>query len=179
MANFFTADNHYFHTNILKYCPERGKLFQSLSEMDSFMIHQWNSVVKPNDTIYVVGDFVFGGKTQIGRAVSVLTGHKILIRGNHDKGTQRYLDAGFIHMYDELMIDLGGQQVLLNHFPYDTTDPRFQSRKPKDTGLWLLCGHAHDKWLRREKMINVGVDQWNFAPVNEHQILQLIHESVT
>jgi len=27
-----------------------------------------------------------------------------------------------------------------------------------------LCGHVHEKWVQKGKIINVGVDVWNFTP---------------
>ena len=168
--NWFTADLHFFHANIIRYA---NRPFKSLSDMDGYLISQWNERVRTDDTIYVIGDFVFGGKTHLQRATGALLGHKFIIRGNHEKGTQRYLDAGFEAMYEELELELQGKKYLLNHFPYDITDERFQARKPVDKGLWLLCGHVHDKWQTKGHMINVGVDCWNMAPVSEETIILL------
>lgn len=46
------------------------------------MISSWNSVVRPNDTVYHLGDVVINKKALplVGRC----NGRKILIKGNHD-----------------------------------------------------------------------------------------------
>ncbi|MFX9969596.1 hypothetical protein ABTP69_19195, partial [Acinetobacter baumannii] len=49
--------------------------------------------------------------------------------------------------------------------------------RPVDRGLPLLCGHVHDVWNTRDKMINVGVDQWDYYPVSAAQILDLVENS--
>jgi len=46
--------------------------------------------------------------------------------------------------------------------------------RPQDDGHWLLCGHVHDKWKTMHKMINVGVDAWNFQPVSEVEIVRIV-----
>jgi calcineurin-like phosphoesterase family protein len=66
------------------------------------------------------------------------------------------------------------------HRPYrgDSGDVERYSRfRPVDEGMWLLHGHVHDKWRREGRMINVGVDVWDFTPASERDIIALIQES--
>jgi calcineurin-like phosphoesterase family protein len=51
---WFTADHHFGHENIIKFC---NRPFASAQEMDEAMIERWNSVVKPDDKVYHLGDF--------------------------------------------------------------------------------------------------------------------------
>lgn len=57
--------------------------------------------------------------------------------------------------------------VNLSHMPYasDKTDQRYQEYRPIDNGRWLLCGHIHEKWRQLGRMINVGVDVYDYRPV--------------
>jgi calcineurin-like phosphoesterase family protein len=57
MNTFFTADPHFQHANIIKYC---GRPFKDINEHDEMLIVNWNSVIMPDDLIYIVGDFGFG-----------------------------------------------------------------------------------------------------------------------
>ncbi len=51
-------------------------------EMDEYMIDAWNSVVKPHDKVYHLGDVVINRKAL--QTLNRLNGDKVLIRGNHD-----------------------------------------------------------------------------------------------
>ena len=53
---WFTADLHLAHKNIINLC---NRPFKSVEEMDETIINNWNSVVRENDDVYVVGDFAF------------------------------------------------------------------------------------------------------------------------
>lgn len=54
MTNIWlVSDTHFNHSNIIKYC---NRPYQSVSEMDWDMVEKWNSVVKPNDHVYHLGD---------------------------------------------------------------------------------------------------------------------------
>jgi calcineurin-like phosphoesterase family protein len=78
----------------------------------------------------------------------------------------------------------GGSAVLLNHFPYvgDSGDEdRYAEHRPEDHGDILLHGHVHDVWKTRRTnngtlMVNVGVDVWDYIPVHESEIVELIRE---
>jgi calcineurin-like phosphoesterase family protein len=47
---FFTADQHFGHKNIIKYC---NRPFSSVEEMNKVMIDRWNEIVGKEDTVYV------------------------------------------------------------------------------------------------------------------------------
>ena len=40
--------------------------------------------------------------------------------------------------------------------------------------MWLLHGHVHERWRQQGRMVNVGVDVWDLAPVPEEVIAQLM-----
>ncbi len=76
-----TADLHLGHENIIKYT---ARPFLNSKEMDKILIHNWNTIIAPNDTVYIVGDLAFR-RRDVKRYLRILNGKKILIRGNHDR----------------------------------------------------------------------------------------------
>lgn len=166
---YFTSDPHYFHNNIIRYC---SRPFKDTNEMERVLIERYNSVVKPEDTCYWVGDSGFWRQPdQIGRILKRLNGTKVLILGNHDDkfGPFTFVDQGFVSVHTSLIIhDLG---IVLNH------DPSVHCCIP--SSMALICGHIHGlfRHVRNDSglnVINVGVDVWDFTPVSEEKILEIL-----
>lgn len=195
MANIYlTSDNHFWHANVIKYC---NRPYSSVEEMNEKLIYNWNSVVKPEDTIYCLGDFSFAGRS-VELYSGRLNGSKILIPGNHDpihpynnhfkkavkRGQADYWKKFYeSHGWQVLCeigetLDIPGVGVVnMCHMPYDTTDPRYQDYLSLNDGKWLLCGHVHEHWKVKDRMINVGVDVWNYTPVHIEEIAKIILET--
>lgn len=178
---YFTSDTHFGHQNIIKYC---GRPFRDKYEMDRVIVENWNTTVKPDDTVYHLGDVIFYGSDKANAFIQGLNGHKIVMRGNHDKGLHRLKGYGFEEAYNNLQLTLSnGLEVNLSHYPYKehyVDDPYFKpkllARSLADDGKWLLCGHVHEKWKNVDKMVNVGVDVWDFKPVSEDELIKYIEE---
>jgi calcineurin-like phosphoesterase family protein len=180
---YFTADTHFSHANIIKYC---NRPFESAGLMDAVLIQNWNEVVKPEDVVYHLGDVALGSSDRVKHILSVLNGSKVLIIGNHDRSANRMKEWGFSEVHQSLQLELeGGILANLSHYPYKgTPDPfnnqrKFETKNLKDDGRLLLCGHVHTAWKSRPGqyknfMVNVGVDQWNFKPVSEAQVIEFI-----
>jgi calcineurin-like phosphoesterase family protein len=149
--------------------------------MDRTLIANWNNTVKPEDVIYHLGDFALTTPDYTLRILQNLNGHKILIKGNHDKSKERMVELGFQEAFNKLELELSnGFKVKLSHFPYyDPTNP-YSKKNPsttwEDTGKVLLCGHVHTAWKIKNKMINVGTDQWDFTPISEDKVIETIKE---
>lgn len=163
--NFFTADWHFFHRNIIKYCT---RPFSSEKQMRNKIIENYNNTVKKEDTCFVLGDVAMLGSSQWERlkaTVSKLNGTKHLIVGNHDElRWQRYVDVGFTSVHSALWMKEEGLNIVMAH------DPSIYCTIPPNSVF--LCGHVHIlfKSLLDQRTINVGVDVWNFYPINMKQI---------
>jgi calcineurin-like phosphoesterase family protein len=134
-----------------------------ITEHDRALIQNWNDRVQPDDTVYHLGDFAFGTPAQISDYAKQLNGHKVLIRGNHDRlSDDAYSAMGFLVRRKMVLRTSKGLEFRVTHFPPTYVDI---------VGL-ALCGHVHGSWPARAyetkptaRYINVGVDVRDYAPV--------------
>lgn len=186
MARYFTADLHLGHRNIIDYSH---RPFRDADDMNFALIERWNEAVSDDDEVVVLGDFAMGRISETLPLTARLHGRKVLLTGNHDRcwsghgkgvdtAREMYIDAGFDEIWQgEVSLELSGRSVLACHFPYrgDSHDhDRYVAHRPVDRGAWLLHGHVHDKWKVNDRMINVGVDVWDYRPVAELDLLELM-----
>lgn len=172
---WFTSDLHLGHDNVIKYC---FRPFQNVTEMNEAIIENWNKLISPGELVYVLGD-VSLAKPSIGIPLLYrLKGEKILIKGNHDGYSfSQYREAGFVGVFNKASMTFRGKTILLCHYPYleSKKDTRYPERHPKKNGYdFLIHGHVHNLWQKKETQINVGVDVWGFKPVSESQIAKLM-----
>ena len=160
---FFTSDLHLGHANIIRYC---NRPFKSVEEMDTALITNWNSLVGPDDDIYVIGDFSMG-KTPAPSYLERLMGRKHLIWGNHDSKQVRELPHwASSQPYHEMNID--HRFVVLCHYKFDVFNRSHRG------GLQLF-GHSHGSMPGNSQQLDVGVDCWNYKPVTFTEILRKLN----
>ncbi len=166
MKNWFSADYHFGHGIIIKYC---NRPFRTVREMNEAIIKNHNLRVKNEDTVFFVGDFCFrnspGGKKGEGAIhkaehyIKKLNGRFVFIKGNHDKNNSLKTPI------ERLVIKYGGKRICLVHNPIHA-DSNYELN---------LVGHIHEKWLIRplgenSLMYNVGVDLHKFRPISFEEI---------
>lgn len=149
MTTYFIADMHYNHNNIIEY---EQRPYENKEEMKTAMIHSWNSVVTNEDTVVVVGDFVFGSKGVWTSILSELKGSIILVKGNHDHTKavdllkddyfKEYHNLGYIFKDEGIMYHVSHYPLMLG------------MRK----NMINIHGHIHRNDSPLVNQINVGVD---------------------
>jgi calcineurin-like phosphoesterase family protein len=178
MTRFFTSDPHFSHANIIRFC---NRPFKDVHEMDETLINNWNAVVRPEDTVYCLGDMFF--KCSVGYAHMVLdrlVGTKILICGNHDKivRNQKPIRDRFRAVYGWEPGVVGGleisfkpyceQRMTLSHY-------KMQAWNKSHYGAYHLYGHSHNSELPCQGIsMNVCVDRHNFYPVREDEVARYL-----
>lgn len=184
MTVFFTSDLHFSHANILKYQPDRP--WANVQDMNEGIISNWNSVVTPQDEVYIIGDFAFAQPVEVANICRRLNGNKFLVKGNHDDVRDAEVRAafGWIKDYYELNVDLGGkhkQKICMHHYAGRVWNKSHH-------GSWQLYGHSHGSLPPQGKQIDVGIDatilykDWfgfdagvkPFCPVSLDQLKQLL-----
>jgi len=53
MTTWFTADQHFGHANIIKWCK---RPFNDINEMEQVIIDNYNEVVAADDHVFMLGD---------------------------------------------------------------------------------------------------------------------------
>lgn len=161
------SDTHFSHSNILKFTDKNGELirgsrFKDISEHDWFMVEQWNSLVKPQDKVYHLGDVYMGAKKgYIENLLSKLNGHKRLILGNHDNGRDQILQKYFEKI--EVWRKFTEFGLLLTHVPVHESTLK-ESRFGAHT--LNIHGHIHHNPSPDGSYQCVCVEQTDYKPVN-------------
>jgi calcineurin-like phosphoesterase family protein len=183
MNRWLTSDVHIGHAAVIDYCK---RPFTSLEHMHEEIIKRWNSRVKPEDLIYVCGDFALCSYKEFVPLAKQLNGTIKLVLGNHDHYSQAQYNALGIEVCHELKLKIAGQMCRLSHYPYALpwykrpfafkSELRFmEKRPPKIPGEFLIHGHVHTKYKMAQNRIHVGQDAWNHYPVSFREIESLMN----
>jgi calcineurin-like phosphoesterase family protein len=156
----FTADNHFGHENIIKFC---SRPFKDANHMNEVMVERWNEAVDEDQTVFHLGDFAYKGPSStVPKLLDRLNGNIILIQGNHDhKRSLQWFDA--VHDLAEVVV--GDQRIIMCHYGMRVWNHSFR-------GSWHLYGHSHGTLPTRpdRKELDIGVDSWRFSPVSFFEI---------
>jgi calcineurin-like phosphoesterase family protein len=167
MKIWFISDTHFGHDKILEYTK---RPFKTIEEMNTILIKNWNTVVKPEDLVIHLGDFNFEkSKTESPSGSTFqdikkqLHGELILIKGSHDNNN------GCKAFINSMVIFYGGQHIFLTHNPKNA-NTRYNIN---------LTGHEHGRYGKIYKkenslILDLSVDLWNYTPVSIGMILDVI-----
>ena len=134
--NYYISDLHLGQNNIMHL---EGRPFRDVTEMDERMIENWKSRVTEDDTVYIIGDFIWLEDEHWPGYLRRLKGKKVLIKGNHDPESISAETAAFFEeITDFKEINDGERLVIMCHYPmpFHKTD-----YKPN---IWMLYGHVHN-----------------------------------
>ena len=161
---YFTADTHFGHTNILYLC---NRPWNTIEEHDEELVDNWNSIVRPKDRIYHVGDFSFrADKEHATRIFRKLNGSKFLVQGNHDTNFTKSLGWGG-EVEKGLTVTVDNQKFSLNHYPERVWNHMYQ-------GAIHLYGHVHGRLPGIGLSMDVGVDANDFKPIHSSDVVKLV-----
>lgn len=156
--------------------------------MDEALIERWNSVVKPDDIVFHLGDFAFATNSRWKEIIQRLNGNIYLIVGNHDE--IRYPGHQVFELFEgvttQLALKIDNRHVYLNHYPFLCYGGTY--RNPKQAVIQLF-GHIHSgpncEGADTNRLVNlfpyqydVGVDNNNYTPVSWQQVQEIINKQV-
>ena len=174
------SDTHFRHANILKFKDQYGNLvrpgFADVDEMDEHMIERWNSVVKPGDIVYHLGDVVMNSNddyTWFKKNWPRLNGSKRLIVGNHDD--IKFLSAGGFFKKVSMWRMFPEFGLMLSHVPlHESSLLRLREKSgkyPADCETLLnVHGHIHQNPSPPGPYRNVSVEAINYTPINIEEL---------
>ena len=190
---WFTADTHLGHANIIKYCQRpflnseeqrllaeepRGKWRvsrESVERHDEALLDAINACVKADDTLWVLGDFCWGGLATVRAHLERIQCKYVnLVWGNHDNRT---IGEAFNKTLEQGMVTIRWQRIWLNHYPMRSWDGRFH-------GSWHLYGHVHGRLVNEDAdrmsllARDVGVDVCEYQPVSFDQLAEYMSPRV-
>jgi calcineurin-like phosphoesterase family protein len=175
MSTFFIADTHFNHSDIINYC---NRPFTSSQDHTNRLIENWNSVVKDEDTVFVLGDFFFFHNpkewdlestgtfiSEINKCIRILfqlKGHKRLIKGNHDViSDAEYGEIGFEFV--------SPYPIIYNNFFILSHEPLLLSQT---TPYFNLYGHVHNDTRFTDTATSkcVSVERLNYTPISLERV---------
>lgn len=142
--------------------------------MNKAIVDNWNRVVSPDDTVYVLGDvfFRFGSETE--PYLDRMNGTKHLIVGNHDMWyikKPRFKEL-FTAINYRLVIEDEGRRVMLSHIPLTEWEGM-------NEGCYHVYGHVHNnpselaiEMRAKKNAFNAGVDVCGFTPMTLTQLIE-------
>jgi len=167
---FITSDLHISHDRIRIYCPETRGHFKTVEEMNCRMIKNWNSKIKADDDVIIIGDLSFTNTRETKFVLEKLNGKKTLIFGNHDNRIRNktdFLDEHFVHYDDMLSVTIDDLIVIFCHYPHNELIK-------KDAGFanlsfdLFLHGHKHSTSCildnNNRMIMDCGMDGNNLVP---------------
>jgi calcineurin-like phosphoesterase family protein len=142
--------------------------------MNETIISNWNKVVKKDDLVYHLGDFMFG-KTdaEFNNVFRRLNGLIVLIRGNHDglawKNRSKFYAS--YNSYHEIKIN--GQDITLCHYAMRVFNKSHR-------GAYCLYGHSHGSLPDDPHSLSFdcGVDCHNFTPINFEEVKEIMSKKL-
>lgn len=157
---WFTSDLHLMHRNISG--PTRTKWkqgfrdFNNEFEMTDHIINCINEIVKVDDILFNLGDFMFKNPQQLPYLRDRFycrEMHHVL--GNHDQHLTKFGDV-FTSMHDLVELQVGNLQFVLCHYSLRTWPGSHK-------GSYHLYGHSHDNLDRHPatpwgRSMDVGID---------------------
>lgn len=162
--NYYISDLHLFDQR-----TDNGRI-----------IANWNSVVRKNDDVYILGDIGRTSGDLVG-ALKCLNGRKHLVIGNWDYRPlkdKKFRDC-FVGIKDILEVKDGGERIILFHYPMiEWNEMHF--------GTWHMYGHVHNnkgfaRMIMRKvpRAINVsaaaiGYTPRTFSELKKHQGRRLL-----
>lgn len=158
------SDTHFGHANMLKFTkPDGTKVrpeFDSVEDMDEYMIDKWNSTVGIYDRVYHLGDFCINRRHL--HVASRLNGQIVLVKGNHDI----FKLKDYVQFFYDIRAYVIRDGLCMSHIPLREEQLRDDWFNPH--------GHIHAQEINHPKYINMCVEHHDYTPVAYDELLDTV-----
>lgn len=164
---YLISDLHFAHKKILDFAGDY-RVGDTVDQHNEILIHKWNSVVTKRDKVFVLGDVCMGG-TDNKKLLHQLLGHKVLIKGNHD----RWPIKSYLDVFENVWGIVKYKGFWLSHCPIHPAELR---------GCRNIHGHVHSSTIMDHyhqpdpRYINVCVEACYGFPVPFTDIVEGLYE---
>ena len=167
---WFCSDLHLGHSNMYKFTNYDGtkcRPWDNYEEAEEYMLQEFNKVLKPNDTLYILGDVASKTDRASYFFNSLVPCRRILLMGNHDNK----IGFKFLSKYfNEIRGAYNLENYIMTHIPVSSgSKGRFKRNLHGHTHSNLITidnnGKIPDPWYR-----NVCVERTGFKLINFSEI---------
>lgn len=167
---WFCSDLHLGHSNMYKFTNYDGtkcRPWDNYEEAEEYMLQEFNKVLKPQDTLYILGDVASKTDRASYFFNALVPCRRILLMGNHDNK----IGFKFLSKYfNEIRGAYNLENYIMTHIPVSSgSKGRFKRNLHGHTHSNLITidnnGKIPDPWYR-----NVCVERTGFKLINFSEI---------
>ena len=167
MVNWFSADYHLGHKNIIKYCH---RPFKNIYEMNHTILNNLDKTTNPGDTLFYLGDLTFEQELAeiFFQKFDYLNIHYII--GNHDTSEvikKKKKNCVSVSQLKDIIIN--EQAITLCHYAMRVWNKSHYN-------AWQFYAHSHGRLEPQGKQYDVGVDNNQYLPRSFEEIQQIMKE---
>lgn len=125
------ADPHFYHAGVCKFTRYDGSPLRPWDDADKMseeMIDMYNSIVHPEDRVYILGDVAMTRRA-LDKSLPRLLGRKVLVKGNHDMDKLSY----YSQYFDDIRAYVTKKGFIMSHIPIH----------PESLSRWNINIHGH------------------------------------
>lgn len=175
---WFCSDLHLGHSNMYKFTNYDGtkcRPWDNYEEAEEYMLQEFNKVLKPNDTLYILGDVANRTDRASYFFNALVPCRRILLMGNHDNK----IGFKFLSKYfNEIRGAYNLENYIMTHIPVSSgSKGRFKTN---------IHGHCHSNLITMNNdgktpdlwYYNVCMERIKYRPLNFSEIKERTEKAI-
>lgn len=132
---------------------------------NNMLIEKWNSVVKEDDCVYILGEVGTGYRSELRRVLKEMNGHKYIVQYKKNKDIKReeWKYLGIEYCWNTNL--KWGEKVyapVRANYPYDHGE------------YWLVCSDSGLDVVYKDKKMSIEAKYWDYTPLLCSEIPNII-----